>query len=82
MRGARQSDQRKVRDWRVVRSRDGQCTTNRDACSAHALDCGPLRRRTTAGEQVRWAEDLRIEMVGGAGAAKTAAAIDNGGVGQ
>ena len=81
MRRARQSDQRKVRHWRVARSRDGQCTTNRDACGAHALDRGPLRQRTGAGEQVRWAEDLRIEMVGGASAAKAAAAIDNGGVG-
>lgn len=50
MRRARQSDQRKVCHRRVARSRDGQCSANGDACSAHTLDRGPLRRRTGAGE--------------------------------
>jgi len=50
MRRARQSDQRKVRHGSVIRSRDGQCAANRDACSTHALDRRPLRRGAGAGE--------------------------------
>lgn len=82
MGGARQADQRKVRHWGVVRCRDVQRPANRDACGAHALDDWPRGPGSGAGEQVRWAEDLRIEMVGGAGAAETATAVDNGGVGH
>ena len=79
MRRARQPDQGEARDRRATR-RDRQCSANLHTSCTDAIDDRPGCQRTGAGEQVRRAIDLGIEVVRRAGAAKPSAAVDNGGV--
>ena len=79
MRRARQPDQRKARDCRAAR-RDRQCPANLHTSCTDAIDYRPGCQRAGAGEQVRRAVDLGIEVVRRARAAEPSTAVDNGGV--